>query len=72
MTENDIEKELEQEYTRFIEFGNLLDKRMRTYIIQYIQNKFNPKRYVIPELNEQYFEYFQNALDRIFLIEGLM
>lgn len=72
MTENDIEKELEQEYTRFIEFGHLLDKRMRTYIIQYIQNKFNPKRYIIPELNEQYFEYFQTALDRIFLIDGLM
>ena len=72
MTQNDIEKELELEYQRFIDFGNLLDKRMRTYIVQYIQNKFNPKRFVIPELNEQYFEYFQNALDRIFLIDGLL
>jgi hypothetical protein len=72
VTENDIEKELEQEYQRFIDFGNLLDKRMRTYIVQYIQNKFNPNRFVIPELSEQYFEYFQNALDRIFLIDGLM
>ncbi len=72
MTINDIEKELEQEYERFIEFGTLLNKRMRTYIVQYIQNKFNPQRFVIPELNEQYFEYFQQALDRIFLIEGLL
>lgn len=72
MTINDIEKELEQEYERFIEFGNLLDKRMRTYIVQYIKNKFNPRRFVIPTLNEQYFEYFRSALDRIFLIDGLM
>lgn len=72
MIDNDIEKELNQEYQRFIDFGSLLDKRMRTYIVQYIQNKFTPKRFVVPELNEQYFEYFQNALDRIFLIEGLL
>jgi len=68
----DIEKELEQEYDRFIEFGNLLDKRMRTYIVQYIQNKFKPDKHIIPTLSEQYFEYFQEALDRIFLIEGLL
>ena len=68
----DIEKELEQEYNRFIEFGNLLDRRMRTYIVQYIQNKFDPDRHIIPTLNDQYYEYFQKALDRIFLIEGLM
>ncbi|MEM9820418.1 MAG: hypothetical protein AAF985_05080 [Bacteroidota bacterium] len=53
MAINDIEKELEQEFNRFIEFGQLLDKQMRTYIVQYIQNKFNPKQHVIPELNEQ-------------------
>jgi hypothetical protein len=50
MTDNNIEQELEQEYQRFIDFGGLLDKRMRTYIAQYIQNKFNPNRFVIPEL----------------------
>lgn len=72
MRNNEIEKQLEEEYSRFIEFGHLLDKRMRTYIVQYIQNKFQPNRFVIPTLNEQYFEYFQNALDRIFLIEGLL
>ncbi|MEM1318874.1 MAG: hypothetical protein AAGG75_01390 [Bacteroidota bacterium] len=72
MAVKDIEKELEQEYERFIAFGNLLDKRMRTYIVQYIQNKFAPDQHIIPTLNEQYFDYFQKALDRIFLIEGLM
>ncbi len=68
----DLEKELEQEYKRFIEFGNLLDKKMRTYIIQYIQNKFDPDKNIIPDLNDQYYEYFRKALDQIFLIEGLL
>jgi len=72
MVITDLEKELQQEYNRFIEFGNLLDKRMRTYIVQYIQNKFDPDRHIIPTLNDQYFEYFRKALDRIFLIEGLL
>ncbi|MEM6398042.1 MAG: hypothetical protein AAF741_16955 [Bacteroidota bacterium] len=68
----DLEKELEQEYERFIEFGGLLDKRMRTYLVQYLKNKFDPDRYLIPELQEQYYEYFQKALDQIFLIDGLL
>ncbi|MEM6699134.1 MAG: hypothetical protein AAF599_12100, partial [Bacteroidota bacterium] len=69
--QQDLEKELNQEYERFIQFGNLLDTKMRTYLVQYLQNKFDPERHVIPELNDQYFEYFQKALDRIFLIDGL-
>ncbi len=68
----DLEKELEQEYERFIEFGNLLDRKMRTYIIQYIQNKFDPDKNIIPDLNDQYYEYFRKALDQIFLIDGLL
>ena len=68
----DLEKELEQEYNRFIEFGSLLDRKMRTYLIQYLQNKFNPDQHVIPDLNDQYYEYFRKALDRIFLIDGLL
>ena len=72
MAHKDAEKELAQEYDRFIEFGNLLDKRMRTYLVQYIQNKLTPDQHLIPTLQEPYFEYFQKALDRIFLIEGLV
>ncbi|WP_124155844.1 hypothetical protein [Okeania hirsuta] len=59
MAVQEIEKELEQEYKRFIEFGNLLDRRRRTYIIQYLQNKFDPHKHIIPSLKEQYYEYFQ-------------
>ena len=46
--------------------------RDRTYLVQYLQNKFEPERHIIPELNDQYYEYFQNALDQIFLIDGLL
>jgi len=64
--------ELEQEYNRFIEFGNLLNKQMRRYIVQYLQNKFDPERHLLPVLNDQYFDYFRKALDNIFLIDGLL
>lgn len=67
----ELEQELEQEYQRFIEFGNLLDQKMRRYLVQYLQNKFEPEKHLVPELKDQYFNYFKKALDAIFLIEGL-
>ena len=67
----DIHKELEGEYTRFIEFGGLLDRKMRSYLVQYLQNKFDPDTHVIPDLDDRYYRYFRRALDDIFLIEGL-
>ncbi len=67
----DIHKELESEYDRFIEFGGLLDRKMRRYLIQYLQNKFDPNRHLIPELHDKYYNYFRRALDDIFIIDGL-
>ena len=67
----DVHKELESEYQRFIDFGGLLDKKMRRYLIQYLQNKFDPNRHLIPELKDRYFNYFKKALDEIFIIDGL-
>jgi uncharacterized protein with von Willebrand factor type A (vWA) domain len=72
MTSQELEKELEQEYERFVEFGGLLDQRMRRYLVQYLQNKFEPERHVVPDLNDQYYDYFRKALDDIFLIDGLI
>lgn len=69
MTTNE---QLQQEYDRFVEFGNLLDQRMRRYLVQYLQNKLEPGRYRLPELNDQYFLYFQRALDELFAIDGLL
>ena len=69
--DTDIHKDLEEEYDRFIEFGGILDKKMRKYLIQYLQNKFDPDRHLIPELNDRYYNYFKAALDDIFIIDGL-
>ncbi|MCR9052798.1 MAG: VWA domain-containing protein [Phaeodactylibacter xiamenensis] len=70
MTE--IQEQLEQEYQRFVEFGNLLDRKMRRYLVHYLQNKLEPGRHVVPELNDQYYAYFQQALDELFSIPGLL
>lgn len=68
----DIQEQLEQEYQRFVEFGNLLDRKMRKYLVQYLQNKFEPERHLLPELNDQYFGFFRKALDDVFSIQGLL
>ena len=67
-----IQEQLEQEYGRFVEFGNLLDRKMRKYLVQYLRNKLEPDRFLLPELNDQYYAYFQKALDGIFSIPGLL
>ena len=68
-----IADKLEQEYERFIEFGQLLDRQTRKYLVQYLQNQLEPGRYRVPEeLNDQYFEYFKQALDDLFSIKTLM
>ena len=65
-------QEIDQEYDRFIEFGGVLNRTMRKYLVQYIQNKFDSEVNLIPELNDQYYNYFTRALDKLFLIEGLL
>jgi uncharacterized protein with von Willebrand factor type A (vWA) domain len=72
MAITEIQEHLEQEYQRFVEFGNLLDRKMRRYLVQYLQNKLEPNRHVIPELSDQYYAYFQQALDELFSIPGLL
>ena len=48
-------QEIDQEYDRFIEFGGVLNRTMRKYLVQYIQNKFDSEVNLIPELNDQYY-----------------
>ncbi|MEL6390626.1 MAG: hypothetical protein AAFQ02_10710, partial [Bacteroidota bacterium] len=69
---SEMEQELASEYERFIEFGQLLDKQMRTYLVYYLQNKFDPNLHLIPELDERYYNYLKSALDEVFLIDGLI
>lgn len=68
-----IADKLEQEYQRFIEFGQLLDRQTRKYLVQYLQNQLEAGRFSVPEeLNDQYFDYFKQALDDLFRIKTLM
>ncbi|MEQ8706932.1 MAG: VWA domain-containing protein [Phaeodactylibacter sp.] len=72
MATTEIQEQLEQEYQRFVEFGNLLDRKMRRYLVQYLQNKLAPGRHIVPELSDQYYAYFRQALDDFFSIPGLL
>lgn len=63
---------LEQEYQRFIEFGNLLDRRTRRYLVEYLRTKLSGRVYEGEELNDQYARYFIQALDEVFAIDDLL
>ena len=68
-----LQEKLDQEYQRFIEFGQLLDRQTRKYLVQYLQNLLGHADFSVPEeLKDQYFQYFKNALDRLFNIHKLM
>ncbi len=68
----EIEQELQSEYDRFVEFGSLLTKQMRRYLVQYIKFKVGGKAELPPELNDRYFQYFKQALQDIFGIDNLL
>lgn len=73
MGHQDIHTKLEAEYERFIEFGHLLDRQTRKYLVQYLHNKLQPGRYEVPDqLHDAYFRYFRQALDELFRIESLI
>ncbi len=67
-----INEKLEQEFSRFIEFGNLLDRKSRQYLVAYFRHKLEGGPLESPDLNNQYFRYFQQALTNIFDINGLL
>lgn len=68
----EVEQRLQEEYDRFVEFGNLLDRTTRKYLVQYLQNQLDPNRHALPEINDQYFDYFKEALDGVFAIRNLL
>ncbi len=63
---------LEQEYHRFIEFGQLLDRATRRYLVEYLRSKVSGLGYQGEALNDRYAEYFQRALDEVFDIDSLL
>lgn len=70
--QKDIATKLEEEYQRFIQFGNLLDTRTRRYLIEYLKAKLAGRDYEVPALNDRYFDYFKSALDELFSIQYLL
>lgn len=68
-----LQSSLQEEYERFITFGNVLNQKMRKYLVQYLRQKFEPgKDLEVPELKNDYFRYFKRALDELFGIDGLL
>ncbi len=63
---------LHQEYDRFIEFGQLLDRRTRRYLVEYLKAKISGHPYAGEELNDRYAAYFMRALDEVFAIDHLL
>ncbi|MCS7018530.1 MAG: VWA domain-containing protein [Cytophagales bacterium] len=64
--------ELEQEFNNFIEFGNVFDKAIRTFLVHYIHARLSGtpiSNYRLQSLlqNQQskYFDYLQISLDKI-------
>ncbi|MCB0639883.1 MAG: VWA domain-containing protein [Lewinella sp.] len=69
---NDISQQLREEYARFVEFGNLLDRTTRKYLVQYLQHQLSPAEAAVPEIRDEYFQYFRAALDDIFAVRQLL
>lgn len=72
----DTEQLLEQEFERFIEFGALLDRTTRKYLVAYLKQKVGKEVTVaienLDELRDEYFQYFKTALDELFGVDGLL
>lgn len=78
-----ISEKLAREFEHFVEFGNLLDRKSRRYIVRYLEDKLTNKSgrpaLVLTDnteggkqLNNVYSNYLSDALDRMLAIEGLM
>ncbi len=66
--------QLEEDFKQFIEFGNIFDRTTRTYLVQYLQQKFKPSLSKIESLSRSSseFEYLKDALDKIFENEQML
>lgn len=67
------QERLNEEFERFIEFGTLLDKKTRKYLVQYLQVRLGGEdQQLPPEINDTYYRYFRESLDRIFSEDSLL
>ncbi|MEM6263704.1 MAG: VWA domain-containing protein [Bacteroidota bacterium] len=63
---------LEEEFERFIEFGGLLDRKMRRYLVQYLKKLAGYEEELPPILEDTYYQYFSRTLDHLFESEDLL
>lgn len=64
-------EKIEEEYQRFIEFGQVLDRKTRQYFVAYLSELLTGKTADLSELQSDYFHYFKDALDDLFDDEDL-
>ncbi len=69
---NSIDDVLESEFQRFIEFGNLLDRRTRRYLVEYMRSHLTRSPLSDEALNDRYADYFKQAIDDIFSVDQLL
>ncbi|MEL6652593.1 MAG: VWA domain-containing protein [Bacteroidota bacterium] len=71
-------KSLQEDFERFVEFGTLLDRQTRKYLVRYLQSKLSPslrETIELPELEkvkDTYYRYFCDALDDLFAQQRLL
>ena len=66
------DEEIEYEFQRFVEFGNLLDRRTRKYLVEYMRSKITTAAAPASDLNDQYGVYLRRAIEDIFAIDNLL
>ena len=66
-----INQSLREEFQRFIEFGGILDRQTRKYLVRYLASWLEPQAEPEQELRDDYYRYFVNAIGEIFGYEGL-
>ena len=59
------------EYERFVEFGQVLDRTGRRYLVAYLRHRLEPDRPLPPELDDAYFRYFRRALEGALALDAL-
>lgn len=67
-----MSEELNREFERFIEFGLVLDKTTRKYLVQYLCSRIDPDVPIPAQIDDTYYRYFSEALDRIFQNQMLL
>lgn len=63
-------EQLNEEYKRFIEFGDFMDRTTRLYLVRYFQERLGETETMdLSKLKDTYFHYFRGHLDEIFMDE---